>query len=81
MILSSSSPALGSPRTLDPVEMTTPRFASCFSCVPFAETVTARGLDSVPEPLIHVILCFLKRNSTPLEFCCEMARERFIAGP
>ena len=36
---------------------------------------------SVPVPLIQVILFFLNRNSTPLEFCVLTARERFIATP
>ena len=32
-------------------------------------------------PLIQVILFFLNRNSTPLEFCVLTPRERFIATP
>ena len=30
---------------------------------------------------MYVILFFLKRNSTPLEFCRLTARDRFIATP
>ncbi len=85
VVLFSSSPICGSPRTRDPVAMTTPFFASCRSSLPsapFTETLAAApapAFTSVPVPLIQVILFFLKRNSTPLEFWVETARERFIA--
>ena len=44
-------------------------------------TVTAFLPASFAVPLIHVILFFLNRNSTPFEFCVLTARERFIATP
>ncbi len=59
----------------------TPLLAWCVSLLPSAVlTETVVGLTTVPSPLIHVILFFLKRNSTPLEFWRLTARERFIAG-
>ena len=77
-----SRPICGSPFTRDPVEMTTAFFASCFSSFPSAVfTLTAFLPVSFAVPLIQVILFFLKRNSTPLEFCVLTARERFIATP
>ena len=78
----SSSPICGRPRTREPVEMTTAFFASCFSSLPSAVlTVTAFLPVRRPIPLIQVILFFLNRNSTPLEFWVLTARERFIATP
>jgi len=64
-----SRPICGNPFTRDPVEMTRPFFASCFSSFPSAVfTLTAFLPVTLAAPLIHVILFFLKRNSTPLEF-------------
>ncbi len=63
-------------------EMMTAFFASCFSSLPSAVLTATTFLPaSVPVPLIHVILFFLNRNSTPLEFCELTARDRFIATP
>ena len=82
VFLFSSRPICGSPFTREPVEMTTAFLASCFSSLPSAVfTLTAFLPVSFAVPLIHVILFFLKRNSTPLEFCVLTARERFIATP
>ena len=82
VVLLSSSPACGSPFTREPVAMTTAFFAVCVSALPSAPvTLTSMPPASVPVPMIVVILFFLKRKSTPLEFCCDTARERFIAGP
>ena len=82
VVLLSSSPTCGRPFTREPVEITTAFFASCFSSFPSAVfTVTAFLPASFAVPLIHVTLFFLKRNSTPLEFCVLTARERFIATP
>src|SRR6185437_4510829 len=78
--LSSSRPMAGIPFTRDPVDMTIPFFASCVVTVPFESfTETVFFPVSVPVPSSQVILFFLKRNSTPLEFCVLTARERFIA--
>ena len=41
----------------------------------------AVALTNRPVPLIQVILFFLKRNSTPLEFWADTVRERFMATP
>jgi hypothetical protein len=82
VFLFSSSPICGSPFTRDPVEITTAFFASCFSSLPSAVfTLTVFLPVSFAVPLIQVILFFLNRNSTPLEFCVLTARERFIATP
>ncbi len=82
MLLLISSPICGSPFTREPVEMITAFVASCFSVFPSAVfTFTDLPPASVPVPLIQVILFFLKRNSTPLEFCRLTARERFMATP
>ncbi len=77
-----SSPICGRPFTREPVDTTIPFFASCFSSLPSAVFTETTFLPaSVAVPLIHVILFFLNRNSTPLEFCVLTARERFIATP
>ena len=63
-------------------QMTTAFFASCFSSLPSAVLTETLFLPaSFAVPLIHVILFFLKRNSTPLEFCVLTARDRFMATP
>ena len=81
-VLSSSSPICGSPFTREPVAITTPLVAVCVSMVPSAAvTFTLLFAPRTPVPLSQVILFFLKRNSTPLEFCAETARERFMATP
>ena len=80
--LSSSRPICGSPFTREPVAMTTAFFASCVSFLPSAPvTVTFLPFSITPSPRIHCTLCFLNRNSTPLEFCWLTDRERFMAGP
>ena len=81
VVLLSSSPICGRPFTRDPVDMTMAFFASCFSSFPSTFTVTAFLPVIFPVPLIQVILFFLKRYSTPLEFWLLTARERFIATP
>src|SRR5262249_7948641 len=82
VVLLSSSPACGSPRTREPVEITTPLVAVCVSLFPSGGvTFTDLFGASVPTPLIQVILFFLNRNSTPLEFLVLTSRERFIATP
>ena len=76
VVLFSSRPICGSPFTREPVAMTIPFFASCRSSFPSAN-LTDTVLTTFPPPdgssfavpLIHVILCFLNRNSTPFEFC------------
>ena len=57
-------------------------FASCFSVFP-SPLFTSSALGAVrrPSPLSQVILFFLNRNSTPLEFCVLTARDRFMATP
>ena len=64
------------------MEITTPLVALCVSVFP-SSVVTLTDLFGArtPVPLIQVILFFLKRNSTPLEFCVLTSRERFIATP
>ncbi len=81
VVLFSSSPICGSPLTREPVAITIAFFASCFSSFPsiFTETEFLPAILAVP--LIHVILFFLNRYSTPLEFWLLTARERFIATP
>ncbi len=82
VVLLMSRPACGSPRTREPVEMTMAFLASCVSSFPSAFLTATLFLPAMrPVPLIHVILCFLNRNSTPFEFCWLTARERFIATP
>ena len=71
-----------SPFTREPVAMMTAFFASCFSSFPSAVLTETLFLPaSFAVPLIHVILFFLNRNSTPLEFCELTPRDRFIATP
>jgi hypothetical protein len=80
VVLFSSSPACGSPFTREPVQITTAFVAVCVSAFPSAPTTfTDLPPASAPVPLIHVILFFLKRNSTPFEFLVLTSRERFIA--
>ena len=82
VVLFSSRPTCGNPLTREPVAMITAFFASCFSSLPsgvFTETLFFPVITAVP--LRYVILFFLKRNSTPFEFCKLTARERFIATP
>jgi hypothetical protein len=81
VVLFSSRPICGSPLTREPLEMTIAFFASCFSSFPSAFTETEFFPVMRAVPLIQVILFFLKRNSTPLEFCVLTARERFMATP
>ncbi len=78
--MSSVRPIAGIPFTRDPVQITIPFFASCVVAAPLSSVTEIVFLPvSVPVPLIQVILFFLKRNSTPFEFCVLTARERFIA--
>jgi len=43
--------------------------ASCFSSFPSADLTVTEFFDVIlPSPLSQVILFFLNRNSTPLEF-------------
>ncbi|MFN8651452.1 MAG: hypothetical protein U0133_06100 [Gemmatimonadales bacterium] len=65
------------PFTRLPVAITTASFASCTS----APTFTFLPGWSTPSPLSTVTLCFFIRNSTPLAFCSETLRLRFIATP
>ena len=81
VVLFSSSPIWGRPLTREPVEITIAFLASCFSSFPSTFTETEFLPAIRPVLLIQVILCFLKRNSTPLEFWVLTARERFIATP
>ena len=82
VVLFSSRPICGNPFTREPVETTIAFLASCFSSFPSAPlTDTAFLPTSFAVPLIHVILFFLKRNSTPFEFCVLTLRERFMATP
>ena len=76
-----ATPACGSPRTREPVAITTPFVAVCVSVLPSAVTFTDEADARTPAPLIHVTLFFLNRNSTPLEFWVLTARDRFIATP
>ena len=57
------------------------RVVLLFLAVGASSRVTAFLPASFAVPLIQVILFFLKRNSTPFEFCALTARERFIATP
>ena len=82
VVLLSSSPACGRPRTREPVPMTIALVAVCVSLLPSAAvTFTNLPAPSTPVPLIQVTLFFLNRNSTPLEFFVDTSRERFIATP
>ena len=91
VFLFSSRPIWGRPFTRDPVEMTIAFLASCLSSFPSVVVIAtlvagppaAVDLPATifPVPRIHVILFFLKRNSTPLVFWVLTARERFIATP
>ncbi len=77
VVLLMSSPICGMPLTREPVAMTTAFFASCTS----APTCTFLPGSSVPAPLMTVTLFFFIRNSTPLEFCSDTRRHRFMATP
>ncbi len=77
VVLLISSPIWGIPLTREPVAMTTAFFASWTS----APTFTFRPGSRVPVPLMTVTLFFFIRNSTPLEFCSDTRRLRFMATP
>ena len=66
--LLSSRPIWGRPLTREPVEITIAFFASCFSSLPSAFTLTEFLPTIFAVPLIQVILFFLNRYSTPFEF-------------
>ena len=77
VVLLMSRPMGGMPLTRDPVAMTTALVASWVSL----STLTFLPGSSVPVPASTVTLCFFIRKPTPLEFCSETLRLRFIATP
>ena len=76
-------PIWGMSLAREPVPITT-AFAAVSSTSPAAPPVTFTFFppgSSVALPRTSSILCFLRRNSTPLEFWSATRRERFIATP
>ena len=81
-VRSNARPICGMSLAREPVPMTM-AFVAVSATSPEAppETVTRFPGSSVAFPRTSSILCFLKRNSTPLEFWSATRRERFIATP
>ncbi len=77
VVLLISRPMGGMPLTLEPVATTTALVASWVSL----STLTFLPGRRVPVPLSTVTLCFFIRKPTPLEFCSETLRLRFMATP
>jgi hypothetical protein len=82
LIPSYVKPICGRSLAREPVA-TTIAFAAVSSTSPAVPPVTLTFFpgSSVAVPRISSILCFLRRNSTPLLFWSATRRERFIATP